>query len=91
MSKKDKIEYPVSRPHGQTKPGTKPNKSGTRLVCVDNVSLSPLDADIEVRRVPVSVAKVLVEIDGWQYTTKRHWRMHTGKYNIDGGVESVQQ
>ena len=78
MSKKEKIRYPVTSPKGMTRPGTKPNKPGTKLVCVKA-------SNGEVRREPVYNATQMVKY-GWVYCSKSEWKTATR-----GGVQSVQE
>jgi hypothetical protein len=75
MSKKSKIQYPVPFPKGQTRPGTKPNKAGTKLVCVQLQTLVDYEPMIEVKRASVTVANQLVA-EGWNYVSKAAWKLY---------------
>ena len=82
MSKKDKIRYPVTSPKGMTRPGTKPNKSGKKLVCIQNTY------NADVKRISAIEASKLVGLvdSSWVYCPKSAWKKF-----IAGGVQSVQE
>ena len=86
MSKKDKIRYPVTSPKGMTRPGTKPNKPGTKLVCVRQIESGLIN------RISCKSANILVGQykEDWEYCSKTDWKAYKTK-PLSGGVQSVQE